>query len=167
MTASLENQHGDSFGRLPRTFDSGLLGKIRQFEGKKEEVKSFLAQLEVRFRLYQLTNEEKIMVFAQHLNVSAFNWYSSINCDNWDELKKRFISKYNPKSLPHEAFAKFMSIKQAKGELIEEYLGRFKEQKNELESDLPKEMICGHFLNSLILEIRDLVRIQLFKINNW
>jgi hypothetical protein len=46
MTASLENQHGDSFGRLPRTLNSGLLSKIRQFEGKKEEVKSFLAQLE-------------------------------------------------------------------------------------------------------------------------
>jgi hypothetical protein len=98
-------------------------------------------------------------VFAQHLNISAFNCYSSINCDNWDELKKRFIAKYNPKSLLHEAFAKFMSIKQAKGELIEEYLGQFEQQKDELESDLPKEMICGHFLNSLIPEIRDLVRI--------
>jgi hypothetical protein len=43
MTASLENQHGNSFGRLPRTLDSGLLGKIRQFKGKKEEVKLFLA----------------------------------------------------------------------------------------------------------------------------
>jgi hypothetical protein len=52
-----------------------------------------------------------------------------------------------------------MSIKQAKGELIEEYLGWFKHQKDELESNLPKEMIYGHFLNSLIPEIRDLVRI--------
>jgi hypothetical protein len=43
MTASLENQYSNSFRRLLRALDSRLLGKIKQYKGKKEDIKSFLA----------------------------------------------------------------------------------------------------------------------------
>jgi hypothetical protein len=73
-----------------------------------------------------------VRFFSQSLTVPAFGWYTSLGLDlirTWKQLEEQFHIQYHSEAA-EARIADLAQVRQKRGEIVAEYIQRFREVKN-------------------------------------
>jgi hypothetical protein len=141
----------DQFGILPRRRAIGYtkpypseydliplppkyqLPEFTKFSGSEgfssiEHVSRYLAQL----GMISVSDPLRVRFFSQSLTGPAFGWYTSLYPDSihtWKQLEEQFHMQYHSEDA-EAGIADLAQVRQKRGEIVAEYIQRFREVKN-------------------------------------